>query len=389
MPSSWLYEHFAGCLLGAAIGDALGAPTETRTPEAIFERFGGYVTGFAPPFELNRPDGRYKGDGRITDDTLMTLQFCNLYLRNRRHLCAHDAVQLADAIMEPDTYVPEYDKQMPLILRLFYPEKWLFQRLRLASVDPREGGIGNAVNCGCAMYIAPVGLINAGQPRAAYNEAIDWAGAHTLSYGREAAGVLAACVAEALRPGATWQDVVAVALDMAKDGTRAAIEALQTAAQSLPPFSAESETAESGVARASALRAVMLPFDTLKEPNKSYTQYGRYPSRVHSIEELPLALAYLAWAQGNYRRAALGGANYGRDSDSIASMAGALAGALGGRAAIPAEWIQTVEQVNHLEIEALSHRMADLAGEIFAADWAQAQARQQALGAHFCAKNGA
>jgi ADP-ribosylglycohydrolase len=291
--------------------------------------------------------------------------------------------------MEPDTYVPEYDKPMPLILRLFYPEKWLFQRLRLASVDPREGGIGNAVNCGCAMYIAPVGMINAGQPRAAYDEAIDWSGAHTQSYGREAAGVLAACVAESLRPGATWQSVVACALEMAKDGTRAAIEALQEAARTLPPADVESETIEAGIARAATLRAAMLPFDTLKEPHKSYTQYGRYPSRVHSIEELPVALAYLAWAHGDFRRAALGGANYGRDSDSIASMAGAMAGALGGRGAIPVEWINTVEQVNHLDIEALSHRMADLAAEIYAVDWAQAQARQQAMGAHFCAKNGA
>ena len=32
-----LSEKIAGCLIGAAYGDALGAPTENRTREQIFE----------------------------------------------------------------------------------------------------------------------------------------------------------------------------------------------------------------------------------------------------------------------------------------------------------------------------------------------------------------
>ena len=45
----------------------------------------------------------------------------------------------------------------------------------LSSVDPRQGGIGNMVNCGAAMYIAPIGAVNAGDPKAAYDEAIAFA----------------------------------------------------------------------------------------------------------------------------------------------------------------------------------------------------------------------
>ncbi len=62
---------------------------------------------------------------------------------------------------------------------------------------------GNIVNCGAAMYMAPVGLVNAANPAAAYAEALDVAGAHQSSYGREAAGVFAAAVAAACVPGAT------------------------------------------------------------------------------------------------------------------------------------------------------------------------------------------
>ena len=39
-------------------------------------------------------------------------------------------------------------------------------RLRLANCrSPRLGGVGNMVNCGAAMYAAPVGIVNAGDPR--------------------------------------------------------------------------------------------------------------------------------------------------------------------------------------------------------------------------------
>ena len=38
-------EKIAGCLIGAAYGDALGAPTENRTREQIFEKWG-YVDTF-------------------------------------------------------------------------------------------------------------------------------------------------------------------------------------------------------------------------------------------------------------------------------------------------------------------------------------------------------
>src|SRR5690606_40315497 len=54
-----------------------------------------------------------------------------------------------------------------------------------------------------------------------------------LSYGREAAGVMAAAVAEAMRPGAGPDSVVATCLRLAKDGTRAAIEAVCETARGL------------------------------------------------------------------------------------------------------------------------------------------------------------
>ena len=57
-------ERFAGCLLGGAVGDALGAPVEFCTDAEICARFPEGVREFAPAY------GRV---GAITDDTQMTL----------------------------------------------------------------------------------------------------------------------------------------------------------------------------------------------------------------------------------------------------------------------------------------------------------------------------
>ena len=60
---------------------------------------------------------------------------------------------------------------------------------------------------------------------AAYREAIDFFAAHQYSYGREAGGVQAACVAAALTPNASVASVIDSALRLARDGTKKAIVA--------------------------------------------------------------------------------------------------------------------------------------------------------------------
>ena len=57
--------RFLGCLLGGAVGDALGAPVEFMKRTEILRRFGPKgITQYAPA---------YGGLGTITDDTQMTL----------------------------------------------------------------------------------------------------------------------------------------------------------------------------------------------------------------------------------------------------------------------------------------------------------------------------
>jgi ADP-ribosylglycohydrolase len=370
-----LEDRATGCVAGVAVGDALGGATEGWTPEQIRRRYGGPVEGIVPPYNENWRDARpiapyHKGDGHVTDDTMMTHALIRVYERVGGHLDAYAvADHLVPEMMDEKRWVPELEAEALPLHRVFLAEKWLVLRLHYGHVDPREAGVGNIVNCGAAMYMAPVGIVNAADPDGAYAEAIDVAGAHQSSYGREAAGVMAAAVAEAMRPGATADSVVATCLRLAHDGTRAAIDAVCSRARDLGHWSEA----------AAPLRAAMAPYDTVADTYRDQGLGARRPSRLHAIEELPMALAFLLIAKGGYRDTVLGGVNYGRDADSIAGMGGAIAGALGGLAAVPRDWLTDIAAASRMDLLAPGRAMARVAREVHARDLARRRAHETAF----------
>ncbi|CAL9320221.1 ADP-ribosylglycohydrolase family protein [Streptomyces olindensis] len=369
-----LDERITGALVGAAVGDALGGPVEGYSPEQILERHGGRVHGVVGPWHGDdwrtaRPLAPYhKGDGHVTDDTLMTHALVRVYARVRDHLDAYAiADHLVPDLMTEPRWIPELETETLPLQRIFLAEKWLVTRLHYGHADPREAGTGNIVNCGAAMYMAPVGLVNAADPRAAYTEALDVAGAHQSSYGREAAGVLAAAVAAACTPGATPDSVVSTCLSLAKDGTRTAIERVCEEASRHTDF-------ESALR---PLREAVAPYDTVGPDYRAPSLGARRPSRLHAIEELPVALGMLLVARGDYRHAVLGAVNYGRDCDSIATMAGALAGALG--APVPEDWAKTVAEASRLDLWEPAATLTEVTREIFARDVSRRRTHERAF----------
>ncbi|MET7700449.1 ADP-ribosylglycohydrolase family protein [Streptomyces sp. NPDC005485] len=373
-PTTPLDERIDHALVGAAVGDALGGPVEGYTPEQIVERHGGRVHGVVGPWNGDtwrtaRPIAPYhKGDGHVTDDTLMTHALVRVYGAVRDHLDAYAVAEhLVPDLMTTPRWIPELEADALPLQRIFLAEKWLVARLHYGHTDPREAGVGNIVNCGAAMYMAPVGLVNAANPAGAYAEALDVAGAHQSSYGREAAAVFAAGVAAACAPDADPDSVVAACLALAKDGTRAAIETVCEVAARYKDF-------ESALR---PLREAVAAYDTVGPDYRTPSLDARRPSRIRSIEELPIALGMLVVSGGDYRHAVLGSVNYGRDCDSIATMAGALAGALGSE--VPRDWAKTVGEASRLDLHAPAVTLTRVAAEIFARDLSRRRAHESAF----------
>uniref|UniRef100_UPI003F4982A7 ADP-ribosylglycohydrolase family protein n=1 Tax=Paenarthrobacter ureafaciens TaxID=37931 RepID=UPI003F4982A7 len=377
---SWIRERISAVLAGSAIGDALGGAAEGFSPEKIRERYNGRITGIVAPYygenwKTARPVSPYhKGDGHITDDTLMVQAMIQVYADKQDHLNAFDiADRLVPLLQTEVRWIPELERESILLQRIFLAEKWLVTRLQYGHIDPREAGVGNVVNCGAAMYMAPVGVVNAGNPAAAYAEAIDIAGAHQSSYGREAAGVYAAAVAASLAVGATVESVIDAALLYAHDGTAAAVAAVVDAAKNIPE---DTDHDTIGV----VLRDAIRPYDTVGDAYREPAMDARVPSRTKSIEELPIALGFLVAYDGELMPSILGAVNYGRDSDSIASMAGSIAGGLGGAAAVPQDLLAQIAEASKVDFSVHANLLGDVAEHIIAADLDRAHAEVRRVG---------
>jgi ADP-ribosylglycohydrolase len=367
-----------GMLHGVALGDAMGAPVEKLSAAEIRARYGRVETLDTAWHRDSQSDsmrkGRRRGNGIVTDDTFMTLALMEVYNATSRHL---DAWDMADGMVREiawrERWIPELQRECPLIERLFYPEKWIFQRHQLSSCDPRQGGIGNMVNCGAAMYIAPIGAVNAANPQRAYDEAINFASGHQQSYGLEAAGVLAGAVAAAFQPNMTIDKVVGVAHGLAKDGTRTAISLVAEVAENLRDKGAEFDEV------VAVFQLEIATFSTMGNDlnhtveRAGVASAGYQPSRFQSIEELPLALGFSIVAQGDFRKSILDGINSGRDTDSIGVMAGAILGAMHGDTVIEPRDAMLLDTANRLEIASETDRFIATAQKIMTNDAAEAE----------------
>ena len=97
---------------------------------------------------------------------------------------------------------------------------------------------------------------------------------------------------------------------------------------------------------------------------------------------MPVALGFLIVANGDFEQSIFGAANYGRDNDSIAGMAGGIAGALHGDGVIRPEWIAQVNAANKVDLDPLVRDLARLAATLQQEQYAAA--RRAAGGVHGC-----
>ncbi|MBN9245527.1 MAG: ADP-ribosylglycohydrolase family protein [Mesorhizobium sp.] len=280
-----LEKHALACLAFGVIGDAMGSATELQEPEEIERRFG-WVDSF-------------EGDG--TDDVIM------------RDL-------LAEALMETggnanaDDWAAQWLKHRDRIFgeksnRFFASITHAAEKLA-RGYSSRTLATGTMPSSTSAMSIAPVGIVNAGNARAAAAQAVNLASlVHVTgnSFCQDAAAAVAAAIATALSPGATVDSVLAAAVD------------------AIGPWGGEEM--RSLISDALELAKASKDF---KEFRKAYHARFRRAVICDSRETVPATLAIVWLAAGDPWQAVVLSANFGRDTDTIGCMAGSICGALAG-----------------------------------------------------------
>ena len=74
-----------------------------------------------------------------------------------------------------------------------------------------------------------------------------------------------------------------------------------------------------------------------------------------SRETVPVTVALFELAGGDVEKCVTYGANFGRDADTIATMCGALGGALNGVDGIRADWVEKAQRLTATDQQELAH----------------------------------
>lgn len=330
---------FVGCLLGGAVGDALGAPVEFLTLDAILTRFGSAgIREYAPA---------YGGVGRITDDTQMTLFTAEGLIRGIVR------GQTKGICHIPSVVAHAYQRWLITQGRSNHEvstseDGWLFSAKELHSqrapgitclsalettLSFGEPAVNDSKGCGGIMRVAPVALVS---KRAADEYDPEWAFdtateicalTHGHPSGQLSGGFFAAFLAFILN-GESKLDAIAKSRELLiqhpdHEEVLTRIDQAVLLAETAP-----------------------LQRDRLPELGEGWV----------AEEALAISL-YCALSTDSTEEAIVLAVNHSGDSDSTGAITGNIMGAINGGSSIPQHWLTGLELRD--EIEQIATDMID------------------------------
>lgn len=329
-PSPALKRSYRGCLLGGAIGDALGAPVEFMSLVEIREMFGrSGITEFTTAFDRK---------GAITDDTQMSLFTAEGLLRAHVAGAVKDGSPAIAAIVS-NAYARWLATQGATPgLADYDRDGWLFavpelhaRRVPTASCltalermsRPGERSSNDSKGCGGMVRAAPVGLWCA---RVDATLSADRAARRAFELAAEIAGLTHGHPTARVATGAFAALTLLVVLEVPIAEAVARVKAM------LPRYPGHAETL-AAIARAEATAAGGVPRpEAIVELGEGW----------NADEALAIALA-CALAAPDFETGVRLAVNHDGDSDSTGAIAGNLLGVLHGVDAIPKRWLLGLE----------------------------------------------
>jgi ADP-ribosylglycohydrolase len=363
-----------GALYGLAIGDALGMPTQLLTRAEVTGLWGPRLAGFEPA-----PPGHPLADGMpagsVTDDTEQAVLLARLLISGHGEI---DPREWASALVDWERDMAARGSQ-----DLLGPSTKRAVAALLAGAAPEEAGLSGTTN-GAAMRITPVGIAfplgYAISDSAISDSAMEALLAHVrqaslITHNTPVAMAGAAAIAAAVSAGVDGAQVLA-AIEYAIAAARLVDAQL---ADRIGQAAGASQSAGQAVGRRSGVAVQPdgpVPFGTDIPARITWAvaeARGRSPEAVidfivgqvgtslATVESVPAAFAVLAAVPDDPWRACLLAASLGGDSDTIAAMAGAVAGACHGVSAFPAPAIATID-AHGLDLARLADSLCGLRG---------------------------
>ena len=349
-----LDDRILGSLIGAAVGDALGAPCECLHYQRILKDYGDFQ-GFA---DLVAVKAGWLPLGGVTDDTVLADLLIDTILENDGVLDAHLFAKQWESFEKPIAN-PDGGDPINRLNKMHWIERIPYLRNNLREINKRELGHGEANATNAVMYIGPVGLLCAGDPNKAAVMAADVTSVNQHGAPRDVAAGYAAALAACFVNGATVESIVETGLGFTRDF----LQTRQMAA--MLELARKCRTCDEFVRRYyTEIIGPVLPFQDIEHLDKMHWKYKDELTCIswNSAEVLGPTLATFLITRGEDAPAMmLACAKIGRDADTICRCAGGLIGAWRGRACIPADWQEFVLTRNRwLRLEEKGRVLAEL-----------------------------
>lgn len=332
-----MYDKVLGVLLGAAVGDAMGAATELRTSNEILETFGHWVTDFETPPADVFAGGRKAG--QITDD------FSSAYYVIR-------------AVLASDGKVTPQAAKAGLLswAKSEYFEAFAGPTTRAAIEKINKSGevenssllgrCGKATN-GAAMKAFAGAVFHPGDWEEAAKAAVAIAEVtHPYHLCLSGAAAVAAAVSEAITFHATLESIIEAGFFGAKYGEAVGRErGMQIAGPSV-------------VKRMEWTLKILGMQENLEDGLKIIQEV--VGTGIHVSESVPAVFGILYLSEGDAEKGIRYAVNLGDDTDTIATMVGAILGGMNGAKRLGDRYLSTIETRNEMDLKELTDEILAL-----------------------------
>lgn len=354
-----LYDRVLGMLVGSALGDAMGAPTEMWTRDAIQLEYG-FVEDLDSMVREASPEGIWKANlpaGGTTDDTrwknlavdyLLTQKSESLEPKDfASHIFKTYEGSLTKLKNTEGTDVEPFENALQ-------EANWLSEWAKVAAPyrDANLGGYADSLSkfyggemvCAGLLYAPAIGAFYPGKPAKAYQEAYRIS-IFDLGYARDLSALAAALTASGMNPNAT-KDSLLASLRLDPEGYFQSRLVGRTSHKLLKDalnIVRESKKLDSLSNRLSLGNPAL---------TYAYTELDRRQQDMpfHAGEIYLQAITAMLFTDFDFQGTLTFLTNYGRDNDTTASLAGGILGAWVGYNKLPAADRKRVIRVTRDEL---------------------------------------
>jgi ADP-ribosylglycohydrolase len=320
-----LRDKFYGCIAGSQIASSMGAVVEGWSYTDIEKEHGTFAS--LQPYE-HYNNGWLREAGTTEDGIERQKMLITAIIEKKDRINAEDfkAIWVRDMNpLAPCNVSEPFEAALLAMAKAGLPARDIGKYCDYANL------------CSFSRACHPIGLINAGDEKAAAEDVMEVGQLYQSSNSRglKWACVTAVAIAAATKPSATVDSVLQSIFDTctAKKGDRGDWYASYAGVE----VAQEIQTALDKTKHCKNFRELRAVFDGM------YMAYGIPYSQSFANEVVTKAVCIFKMVGGDVKDAIIAAVNMGRDTDCCAAVAAGISGALSGADPLPKEWIEQVD----------------------------------------------